>query len=329
MAYRVYIKNDYKPEIVWGKPVSPRRRTGYRLMLISCLLLFAFIWYGNTRDPVAVITDYDHQNKTFTAAGTPDSIDLLEQPALQIPDKSAPGSIDNFTHKPPEISAEPTSDWVDIRINSGDTLAQIFNRNSLSPRDLHEILNSSETAATMKRLRPGQIVSLRKDGGDLYALKIDVDLTRTLLVTNQTGTFISEIITTELESRVKQAEGIINGSLFLAGQAAGLSDKLIMQLIDIYIWDIDFRLDIRKGDSFNIIYEEKYKNGKKVADGPVLAAEFNNRDSKIRAVRYERGNGRVDYYTGDGANMRKAFLRNPLEFSRISSHFKLRRYTLY
>ena len=98
-----------------------------------------------------------------------------------------------------------------------------------------------------------------------------------------------------------------------------------MQLIYIYGWDIDFILDIRKGDSFKVIYEEKYKNREKVGNGPVLAAEFNNQDRKIRAVRYERDNGQVDYYTGTGTNMRKAFLRNPLNFSRISSHFNLRR----
>ena len=324
MAYRVYIKNDYKPEIVWGKPVSRQRRTGYRLMLISCPLLFAFIWYGDPGDPETVIKDDVHRSKTFAPAKTPDPIDLLEEPALRIPDKIVPGTAGIF-ERSPENPAEPMSDWVDIHIKRGDTLAQIFNRNGLSPRDLHEIMNSSKEAAALKRLRPGQSVSLRMDDGDLYALKIDVDLTQTLLVTNQAGIFISKIITTELEARVKQAEGIINDSLFLAGQAAGLSDKLIMQLIDIYVWDIDFRLDIRKGDSFKIIYEEKYKNRKKVADGPILAAEFNNRDSKIRAVRYERDTGRIDYYTGDGTNMRKAFLRNLLEFSRISSHFNLRR----
>ena len=325
MAYRVYIKNDYKPEIVLGKPVSRHRRTGYRLMLISCLILFAFIWYGDPGDQETVIKDNDHQSKTVAPAKTPEPMDFPEQPALLIPDKIAHRATDKFAHRPPDISAEPTSDWVDIRIKSGDTLAQVFNRNDLSPRDLHDILNSSETAAAMKRLLPGQVVSLKMKGGELHALKIDVDLTRTLLVTKQAGTYISEIITTELETRVKQAEGVINGSLFLAGQAAGMSDKLIMQLIDVYVWDIDFRLDIRKGDSFKVIYEEKYKQGGKVADGPVLAAEFNNRDSKIRAARYERSAGRADYYTMDGTNMRKAFLRNPLEFRRISSHFNLRR----
>ena len=325
MAYRVYIKNDYKPEIVRGKPLSRHWRTGYRIMLISCLPLLAFIWYGGPGEPETAIKDAVHHSKAFAHAKTPDPVAFPEQSVQRNTDKIAGGISDLFTLKPAENSAEPTPDWVDINIKGGDTMAQIFNRHGLSPRDLHDILNSTEAAAALKQLRPGQTISLRMDGRDLHALKFDLDLTQTLLVTKQAGNFAGEIVTTELESQVKQTEGIINDSLFLAGQAAGLSDKLIMQLIDIYGWDIDFILDIRKGDSFKVIYEEKYKNWEKVGNGPVLAAEFNNQDRKIRAVRYERDNGQVDYYTGIGTNMRKAFLRNPLKFSRVSSHFNLRR----
>ena len=325
MAYRVYIKNDYKPEIVRGKPISRHWRTGYRIMLISCLPVLAFIWYGGPGEPVTAIKDAVHHSRAFAPAKTPDPVASPEQSVQRSADNIAGGISDLFTLKPTDISAEATADWVDINIKSGDTMAQIFNRHGLSPRDLHDILNSTEAAAALKQLRPGQIISLRMDGRDLHALKFDIDLTQTLLVTKQAGSFAGEIVTTKLNSRVKQTEGIINESLFLAGQAAGLSDKLIMQLIYIYGWDIDFILDIRKGDSFKVIYEEKYKNREKVGNGPVLAAEFNNQDRKIRAVRYERDNGQIDYYTGTGTNMRKAFLRNPLNFSRISSHFNLRR----
>ena len=325
MAYRVYIKNDYKPEIVRVKPLSRHWRTGYRIMLISCLPLLAFIWYGGLGEPEMASKDAVHHSKAFAPTKTPDPVAFPEQSVQRSTDKIAGGISDLFTLKPAENSAEPTPDWVDINIKGGDTMAQIFNQHGLSPRDLHDILNSTEAAAALKQLRPGQTISLRMDGRDLHALKFDLDLTQTLLVTKQAGNFAGEIVTTELESQVKQTEGIINDSLFLAGQAAGLSDKLIMQLIDIYGWDIDFILDIRKGDSFKVIYEEKYKNREKVGNGPVLAAEFNNRDRKIRAVRYERDNGQIDYYTGTGTNMRKAFLRNPLKFSRVSSHFNLRR----
>ena len=325
MAYRVYIKNDYKPEIVRGKPLSRHWRTGYRIMLISCLPLLAFIWYGGLGEPEMASKDTVHHSKAFAPTKTPDPVAFPEQSVQRSTDKIAGGISGLFTLKPAENSAEPTPDWVDINIKGGDTMAQIFNRHGLSPRDLHDILNSTEAATALKQLRPDQTISLRMDGRDLHALKFDLDLTQTLLVTKQAGNFAGEIVTTELESQVKQTEGIINDSLFLAGQAAGLSDKLIMQLIDIYGWDIDFILDIRKGDSFKVIYEEKYKNREKVGNGPVLAAEFNNRDRKIRAVRYERDNGQVDYYNGTGTNMRKAFLRNPLKFSRVSSHFNLRR----
>ena len=312
MAYRVYIKNDYKPEVVWVKPGSRRRRIGFRTMLISCLLLSAltgFVLFEHKEpehnDPQ---TDIAH----YTITVTPD---LPEETAPQ--EQPASGFMEDITEAAP--------DWMDIRINRGDTMAQIFDHHGLSARDLHDVVNSHKLAEALKHLRPGQVISLQTDGGELRALKFDLDLTQTLLVRKQGGAFTSEIITAELETRVKQAQGVINDSLYLAGQDAGLSDRLLMQLIGIYGWDIDYRLDIRKGDSFRVIYEEIFKNREKVAEGNVLAAEFNNRGRVIRSVRFARANGQADYFADDGASMRKAFSRNPLDFSRISSHFNLRR----
>ena len=98
-----------------------------------------------------------------------------------------------------------------------------------------------------------------------------------------------------------------------------------MQLISIYGWDIDFALDIREGDSFTLIYTEQYKDGVKVTDGPIIAAEFINRGVALRALRYSHEDGRHDYYSENGDAMRKAFLRTPLELARISSRFNLKR----
>ena len=153
-----------------------------------------------------------------------------------------------------------------------------------------------------------------------------MELTKILKVSKKDNKFITEKINIKLDSITKNANGIINDSLFLSGQKAGLSANLIMQLVAIFGWDIDFVLDIRKGDSFTILYEEQYKNGAKVAEGPIIAAEFINQGKAIRAIRYSENNERSNYYAVNGDAMRKAFLRTPVDFfSRISSRFSLGR----
>jgi murein DD-endopeptidase MepM/ murein hydrolase activator NlpD len=120
-------------------------------------------------------------------------------------------------------------------------------------------------------------------------------------------------------------EGVIEHSLFVAGQKAGLNDDLTMRIAQIFQWDIDFVLDIRKGDSFHVLFEELYVDDEFVGFGDILAAEFSNRNTVHRAVRYTAPDGHTDFYSPDGSSMRKAFLRAPVDFRRISSDFNLRR----
>ena len=319
MSYRVYIKNDYKPEIIQAGPFSRLHCIRYWLLL-GVLLPAVIILHGYFNGPQPQFSTALHPAERQAGAGNP--IEPIE-PARDYPKPAG---------KPELPDGEPVgtarADWpapIDITIAKGDNLARIFRRLGFSPRDLHEIMTSDEQTAVLKQLRPGQLISFQAPAGEIQGLRFEFDLTNTLLVTKKDDNFTSEIITVELGTQVKQAGGVIRDSLFLSGQAAGLSDNLIMQLADIYGWDIDFIMDIRNGDRFNVIYEEKYKNLEKVTEGPVLAAEFINQGRKIRAVRYQREDGTADYYTDTGANMRKAFLRSPLKFSRISSHFNLRR----
>jgi murein DD-endopeptidase MepM/ murein hydrolase activator NlpD len=212
-----------------------------------------------------------------------------------------------------------------VTVKAGDSLALIFSRLGLSPRSLYNIMSLGKEVARLKKLRPGQILNFHIDENKLTSLEYEVDLTSTLLITKQDDKFQAELIHEELEPLVKHAKTIIKDSLFLSGKRAGLSDNLIMQLVSIYGWDIDFALDIREGDSFTLIYEEQYKDGVKVADGPIIAAEFINRKTPLRAVRYTHDDGHVDYYADNGDAMRKAFLRTPVELARISSRFNLKR----
>ncbi len=125
----------------------------------------------------------------------------------------------------------------------------------------------------------------------------------------------------KLETRLAYVSGRIETSLFEDGQQAGLSDALILKLIEVFGWDIDFALGVRAGDSFAVVHEEKYWMGQKVADGPILAAKFVNRDEVHQAIGFRDGNGEVVYYEPNGLTKSRRFLRTPIEFSRISSRY--------
>ncbi|HSH26702.1 MAG TPA: peptidoglycan DD-metalloendopeptidase family protein, partial [Wenzhouxiangella sp.] len=127
-----------------------------------------------------------------------------------------------------------------------------------------------------------------------------------------------------VEHRIVEASGVIDNSLYNDARAAGLSDAMIMRLAAIFGWDIDFALDIRDGDRFALIYEEVWRDGEYLRDGDILAARFVNRGEAFEAVRFDAGNG-PEYFAPDGRPMRKAFLRTPLNFARVSSNFNPRR----
>ncbi|MCG8324244.1 MAG: peptidoglycan DD-metalloendopeptidase family protein, partial [Thiotrichales bacterium] len=216
-------------------------------------------------------------------------------------------------------------DWQQVTVKRGDSLALIFKRLSLSPSTLHTIMHTNVHAETLKKIKPGQVLRFDIQDGELRTMEYDVAIDKTLVVENSHDRIMVMLDEIELKKKIRHATATINNSLYLDGQAAGLSDNVIMQLVTIYGWDIDFALDIRKGDAFSVMYEELYKDGIKVDDGPILAAEFTNRGKSFRAVRFTHANGDKQYYADSGHSMRKAFLRTPVRFSRISSRFNLRR----
>lgn len=128
------------------------------------------------------------------------------------------------------------------------------------------------------------------------------------------------------EVRVARVAGVIERSLFDDGEEAGLSDRLITELAEIFGWDIDFVLDLRPGDRFAVLHEEKYWLGRKVADGDILAAEFVNQGRVFRAIGYRTPEGRMQYYSPEGFALQREFLRTPVKFSRVSSLFSDSRY---
>jgi len=224
----------------------------------------------------------------------------------------------------PEIGAGAPS-ALRMKVRRGDTLERLFRREGLDTASLAAITAIPEARDSLRILRPGDEVTVRHEGGRVQELTRRVDAFRTLQVTATGAGYDARIVELEYQTRSMRTAGQIDSSLFAAAARAGVSDGTIMKLTSIFASDIDFVLDLRDGDRFTLVYEEMWSDGAKLAEGEILAAEFVNQGKTYRAVRYQSSDGRVGYYTPEGLSMRKAWVRAPLAFSRVSSDFNPRR----
>lgn len=219
----------------------------------------------------------------------------------------------------------PALTWQEITVESGDNLSLIFPKAGLSARDVYNVAQSGDSIKPLLNLKPGQTLrfglSQHGDATTLQKLELKLSPIETLQLSKTEDGYNTETLTREVDSRQKQVAGQIESSLFEAGLKAGMSDKLIMEMAHIFGWDIDFALDLRQGDNFKVIFEESYLDGEKFDDGDILAAEFTNRGTTFRAIRYTDPQGNSHFYTPEGHSMRKTFTRTPVHFSRISSRY--------
>jgi murein DD-endopeptidase MepM/ murein hydrolase activator NlpD len=218
--------------------------------------------------------------------------------------------------------AAPILQWREQSVRLGDNLSTLFQRLSLSAGDVYRVANAAGEAGALKRLRPGETIAVAQNSdGELVQVEYRRSALETLVYSRTGEGFEGQRIARDTESVPAYQRVTINHSLFLDGSRAGLENELIMRVARIFGWDIDFALDIRKGDSFAVLYQEEYLDGAKMGNGAILAAEFINRGTRYRAVRYEKPDGSADFYTPEGRPMRKAFLRAPVDFTRVSSNF--------
>ncbi len=265
----------------------------------------------------------------------PDSIAKVEDSNLKqtrlhysvlLPEKEISSEVTE--NAPPPLVEKEINPWKQIRIKAGDTLASIFDKAGLNASVTYEVVNLNEQTKQLIRIKPGQDISLLiNEDGLLTGLKYMPDITHTLLIKRQQdNTLKSEIQHQPLEPIPAYKSGTITSSLFEAAAENGISENIIMELATIFGWDIDFALDIRKGDKFSVVYNELYKDGVKIRNGTILAAEFINQGKRYQAVYYTDPNGESGYFSPDGKSMRKAFLRSPVKFSHISSRFTRKRF---
>ncbi|PFG55410.1 murein DD-endopeptidase MepM/ murein hydrolase activator NlpD [Vibrio sp. ES.051] len=214
--------------------------------------------------------------------------------------------------------------WEAYKVKSGESAAILFSRVGLSARLLHKLVSSDkEVERQLTRLRPGDQLQFGFDeNNDLLQLRRTLNAFETFRITLKNGKYVSEIEKKEVDFQYNYAEATIKSNFWNAGVSSGLNANQIMELAGIFSWDIDFALDIRKNDSFRVLYQEEVVEGEIIGRGKIIAAVFKNQGDTFTAI-LDQKNGK--YYDDNGRATKKAFLRAPLDFRRVTSNFNPRR----
>ncbi|WP_369812380.1 peptidoglycan DD-metalloendopeptidase family protein [Alkalimonas delamerensis] len=290
----------------------------HRLLILGLLILSVWvIWLPTTPD---------HSTEQLSASDL-----LTEVPSESIhTEVLAPPTVEpvdvametEVLPEEPEQAADPLH-WQSMTVQRGDALSNLFRRANVSQQTMLAILALGDSTRTLTRLFPGETLEFGLDDeGQLQQLHYAISRLESLrVIRDDEGRFQAVREQLELETRTQYAAATIRSSFWHAGLDAGLSNNQIMALASIFGWDIDFALDIRAGDSFTVLFERNYNGDEFIGNGKILAAQFTNQGRLIQAVRHSDGH----YYKPDGTSMRQAFLRAPVEFTRISSNFNPRR----
>jgi len=266
------------------------------VLILSIMVMMLAAWPSER----AVATRVDDNSGELAAESQPDDADLLAQ-----------------TTTPPK----PHYITKQVKVRRGDNMGVIFQRIGLSTTDLH-LIDQLDGSDPLRMLQPGQELTFKlTENGDLQSLYYPHSLEQALKVSRKADTFLARNLKIALDTREQVSKGEIRSSFWGAAVEAGMTEDQIMDLAAIFGWDIDFAQDLQPGDSFRVVYEDKFRDDERVASGDILAAEFVNDGAIYRAVLNRDGN----YYTPEGKAMRKSFLRAPVNFKYISSNFNPRR----
>ncbi len=217
--------------------------------------------------------------------------------------------------------------WRNERVQRGDTVAELLHRLNVEDSAATNYLLKNKDAEPLRKLSVGkEVQSEIAADGSLLALRFLSNNGNQIVIAKSGNSYKTSTLPVQLEQRMVVRTGEIKSTLYAATDAAGLAEPVANQLAEIFGGDIDFHRDLRKGDKFSVVYEMTYSNGEAIRSGRILAAEFINQGHAYRTFYFQTAPGVGDYYTPDGKSMRKAFLRSPIEFSRVSSGFTTSRF---
>ncbi|MBS0288138.1 MAG: peptidoglycan DD-metalloendopeptidase family protein [Proteobacteria bacterium] len=315
MQRSIKVKTDYKNSRVKQPSIALNLVGKWKLPLALSMLAFALIWRLSDISPRHEAIQ--EAQETIWESSSQVTLDLT------LPENEMQAPIEEAQATPMDSDEQ----WKTFTIKSGDNLAYYFQEAGLDSKAVQEVLSLGKDAQHLKRIYPDQTLRLlANDDGQLQALQFDIDPLTTLIVQRQDDGYLkSHIEDKPLEKRIAFGGAQIFDSFFVAGKQAKLDDALIMELAQVFAYDIDFANDIQPSDSFKVLFEEYFVNGVKVGNGPIMAAEFVNNGKPYRAVRYTDASGVSSYYSPNGQSLKKAFIRTPVQYTRISSHFNLHR----
>jgi len=228
---------------------------------------------------------------------------------------------------PVAAAREPAVYWHDEHVERGDTIGSLLARAGVDDDAAFNFLRTDPSARALYQLRPGRALHLATDdSGDLVALRFLQPSGAMLTIKRDAAAFSAETSAAPVETRVEMKSAEIRSSLFAAADDVDLPDSVTLELADVFGGDIDFHHDLRRGDRFSVVYESRFIDGEPAGAGRILAAEFENRGVTLRAYQWTADDGTSGYYSEDGHSLRKAFLRAPLAFSRITSGFTSARF---
>lgn len=235
-------------------------------------------------------------------------------------DASVPISKEEWIEaKPVEVALQQRAKRV--LLQPGDAAVSALGKLGFPFAEVMQMSKAAKPLYSLRDVRAGQSFS-RVDDDSTVHVYYDVDINERLHLSSSEGSaWQAELQPRPVHTRRVLASGTIEDSLFSAAVDAGMDERTTMNLIDIFSWDVDFARDLRIGDHFSVLYEEKFDDRGKLLGTDILAAEFSNQGETYKAIRFELANGNTEYFTPDGKSMRKTYLKSPVKFSRISSRF--------
>jgi murein DD-endopeptidase MepM/ murein hydrolase activator NlpD len=337
-AYSGGIRHDYKDSVSVARAVDTRGLAWFAIGLLLPLFAVMLLLIGAADEsnalpeeataaaqPASAVVQQASAGAQQTSA-TPVNIVRLprggERITLDLPQPTRPFS----TSQPrPDQQAENVllaqGEALTLVVKSNDSLDRMFRRNDLSVGDLDAMVDIPDAGRHLGSIKPGEKIEIIRDGRSVLSLRKELSDSQELWIHRQNEEYKAEFVDLEIEIRTAGGHGTIHSSLWIAANEAGLPASVTQQISGIFEWDVDFFLDVRRGDSFTVVYEEIWRDGVKLRDGQIVAAEFVNRGETYRAARYVDAEGIVGHYTPEGMSVKRPFLRNPIEFTRISSSF--------